>query len=92
MRAASRWVGRKVMAGEVTSAGAANYAERSDMSVRYCELCRMPDHMDHEPWCTRGDAGERSPFAIIWGYLDELDEKIDRLAKQLGLPEDWDDE
>jgi hypothetical protein len=47
---------------------------------------------DHAPWCSRGDPGERSPNAIIWERLEEMNEKIDRLAAHIGLPEDWDDE
>jgi hypothetical protein len=57
--------------------------------MNQCNICRMVD--DHAPWCTAGDPGERSPHAIIWEKLEELDEKLDRLAEHIGLPPDWDD-
>lgn len=62
------------------------------MGVRYCKTCRMPDSQGHEPWCSKVDPGERPPEALIWERMDELEGKINRLAKHVGLPDDWDDE
>lgn len=59
----------------------------------YCPECHQDyQHGEHSPWCSRGDPGQRPAPELIWQRLDELDEKINRLARAIGLPEDWDDD
>jgi hypothetical protein len=63
----------------------------------FCEECShdsRSDGLDHEPWCSRGDPGQRPSAALIWERIEELEQalnqRLDRLAVALGLPADWD--
>jgi len=59
----------------------------------HCDEChRDTKHGEHEPWCSRGDPGERPSAALLWEHIEAQNQKINRLALALGLPEDWDDD
>ena len=45
----------------------------------------------HEPWCSFSDPGQRPSAALIWERVEEVDQRVDRLAKAMGLPGDWDE-
>lgn len=59
--------------------------------MRYCDECRLETSEGHAPWCSVGDPGGRPAAALLWERLEEINDRIDRLALALGLPPDWDE-